>query len=94
MVHTSSLIRAILHKLHTSRRLLKWAVELSEFDIEYQPRTAIKGQVLADFIVERSEARKQEVDNEKWVLKTDGPSRAQGRGTGIILKSSDGSAVA
>ena len=38
---------------------------LSEFDIEYRPRIAIKGQVLADFIVERSKAQKQEVDNEK-----------------------------
>ena len=49
---------------------------------------------MADFIVERSEAKRQKVDNKKWVLKTDGPSRAQGKGTGIILKSSYGSAVA
>ena len=27
-----------------------WAIELSEFDIQYRPRTAIKGQVIADFI--------------------------------------------
>ena len=74
MVLKSSLITTILHKLDTFRRLLKWAVELSEFDIEYRPITAIKGYVLADFVVERSEARKQEVDNEKWVLETDGSS--------------------
>ena len=29
-----------------------WVVELSEFDIWYHPPTAIKGQVVADFIVE------------------------------------------
>ena len=29
-----------------------WAVELSEFDIQYRPQTAIKGQVVADFIAE------------------------------------------
>ena len=29
-----------------------WAVELSEFDIRYRLRMAIKGQVVADFIVE------------------------------------------
>ena len=29
-----------------------WAIELSEFDIQYRPRTAIKGQAVADFIVE------------------------------------------
>ena len=27
-----------------------WAVELSEFYIQYRPRTTIKGQVVADFI--------------------------------------------
>ena len=58
VVHTSSPIKAILHKPNTSGRLLKWAVELSKFDIEYRPITTIKGQVLADFIVERSDARK------------------------------------
>ena len=31
-------------------RLALWAIELSEFDIQYRPRTAIKGQVVADFI--------------------------------------------
>ena len=31
-------------------RLALWAIELSEFDIQYHPRTAIKGQVVADFI--------------------------------------------
>ena len=90
---TSSSIRAILHKPNTSGRLLKWAVELSELDIEYQPRTAIKGQVLADFIMERLKARKQEMDNEKWVLDTNGSSRAQGGGDGIILKSSEGPTI-
>ena len=69
-------------------------MELSEFDIKYRPRTAIKGQVLAEFIVEWSDARKQEVDNEKWVLKTDWSSQAQCGGAGIILNSSEGPAIA
>ena len=33
-------------------RMALWVVELSEFDIQYRPRTAIKGQVIADFIAE------------------------------------------
>ena len=45
-------MKQILHKLETSRRLIKWVIELSEFDIRYKPRTAVKGQVLADFIME------------------------------------------
>ena len=29
-----------------------WAIELSEFDIQYSPQTVIKGQVVAYFIAE------------------------------------------
>ena len=32
--------------------MLKWAIELGQFDLEYRSRTAIKGQALADFILE------------------------------------------
>ncbi|XP_027096297.2 uncharacterized protein [Coffea arabica] len=32
--------------------MVKWAVELSEYDLGYQPRTAIKAQALADFIAD------------------------------------------
>ena len=42
----------ILHKPETFGRLVKWAIELSEFDIRHKPRTAIKGQILAYFIME------------------------------------------
>ena len=45
-------MKQVLHKLETSGRLMKWAIELSEFDIRYKPKTAIKGQVLADFVME------------------------------------------
>ena len=69
---TGSPIRAILHKPDTIGRPLKWAVELSEFDIKYRLRIANKGQVLANFIVERSEAHIQGVGDEMWVLKIDG----------------------
>ena len=32
--------------------LAKWYIELGEFDIQFKPLTAIKGQALADFIIE------------------------------------------
>ncbi|KAI5323515.1 hypothetical protein L3X38_032587 [Prunus dulcis] len=34
----------------TSGRLVKWAIELGEFDIHYNPRPATKGQTVANFI--------------------------------------------
>jgi hypothetical protein len=35
-----------------SARIAKWAAELSGYNVTFEPRTAIKSQVLADFIVE------------------------------------------
>ena len=42
-VPTEYSIRQVLHKQETSGRLIKWAIELSEFDIRYKPRTTVKG---------------------------------------------------
>ncbi|KAK0593738.1 hypothetical protein LWI29_028506 [Acer saccharum] len=42
-------------KPEVSGRLTKWAIELSEFDVEYLPRTAIKAQAVADFVAEFTE---------------------------------------
>ncbi|XP_074336539.1 uncharacterized protein LOC141673694 [Apium graveolens] len=32
--------------------MLKWTVELSQFEVDYKPKTAIKGQALADVVLE------------------------------------------
>ncbi|XP_019241234.1 PREDICTED: uncharacterized protein LOC109221226 [Nicotiana attenuata] len=53
-VITTFPLRGVLHKPELSGRLAKWAIELSEHDITYQPRTAIKSQVLADFVADFS----------------------------------------
>ena len=45
-------MKSILHKPELSVRLTKWTVELSEYDITFQPRTALKSQVLANFIAD------------------------------------------
>ena len=37
-----------------SGRLTKWAIELGEFDVKFMPKTAIKGQAVADFVAEFS----------------------------------------
>jgi len=34
--------------------MVRWAVELFEFDVQYEPRGSIKGHVYADFMVELS----------------------------------------
>ena len=42
-VPTEYPMKQVLHKTEVSGRLMKWAIELSEFDIRYKPKTAIKG---------------------------------------------------
>ncbi|GKE19660.1 reverse transcriptase domain-containing protein [Tanacetum coccineum] len=60
--------------------------------IKYRPRTSVKGKILADFIVERSEddspdtAMKVEEElPDPWTLFTDGSSCVDGSGAGLIL---------
>ena len=52
VVPTNQPLKQVLHKPDLSGRLVKWAVELGEFDIIYKPRSAVKGQALADFVAE------------------------------------------
>ncbi|RVW59785.1 hypothetical protein CK203_100620 [Vitis vinifera] len=54
VVLTDQPLRNILHKPDLTGRMLQWAIELSEFGIEFQPRLSMKGQVMADFVLEYS----------------------------------------
>ncbi|CAL2247795.1 unnamed protein product [Prunus armeniaca] len=51
-VLTNQPLRQVHQKPETSGRLVKWAIELGEFDIQFKPRPAEKGQAVADFIFE------------------------------------------
>ena len=45
-------LRRAMSSPEAAGRMALSAVELSKFDIQYRSRTAIKGQVVADFIAE------------------------------------------
>ena len=45
-------LQALLKRLDFTRRIAKKGASLGAFDIQYKPRTSIKGQVLVDFVVE------------------------------------------
>jgi hypothetical protein len=75
-----------------SVRIAKWAAELSEYHITFEPRTAIKSQVLADFIVDwTGPARQQEEPSEKvWTIHCDGAWCHVGAGVAAIITSPTG----
>jgi len=54
VVMTNLPIQKVLQKPDVAGRMVRWAVKLSEFDIQYEPRGSIKGQVYADFVAELS----------------------------------------
>ena len=88
-------MKQVLHKPETSVRLIKWAIKLIEFDIRYRPKTAIKGQVLADFVMEFTSAEPVKnaqtvTDPSIWKLSVDGAANTQGSGVGLILTSLEG----
>nr|GEU52172.1 reverse transcriptase domain-containing protein [Tanacetum cinerariifolium] len=61
----------------------------------YRPRTSVKGQILADFLIERPGEVSQavsaaETQEEPWTLFTDGSSCMDGSGAGLILTSPQG----
>jgi ribonuclease HI len=72
--------------------IVKWAAELSEYHITFEPRTAIKSQVLADFIVDwTGPARQQEEPLEKvWTIHCDGAWCHAGAGAAVIITSPTG----
>lgn len=78
--------------------MAKWAVELSEHDIQYQPRPAVKAQVLADFLLECTIPEDGSTPNSSkhprasapWLLHIDGSSNAKGSGAGLILTCPEG----
>ena len=52
MVLTDLPLWQILSKHELSGRMVKWSIELSEFDLQYRPRLIIKSQILVNFKVE------------------------------------------
>jgi hypothetical protein len=85
-------MRKMLQKPDFLGRLVNWAVELEQFDIEFHPRTTIKGQALADFLVEFSNIlESEELPKEyTWVVHVDGSLARKRSGVGVTLMNPEG----
>ncbi|GKV37469.1 hypothetical protein SLEP1_g45495 [Rubroshorea leprosula] len=92
VVYTDFPLRKILQKPELSGRLIGWSIELSEYDLKFQPRTTIKGQAVADFLVECASAtvKDKAPENPLWVLYVDGAANVEGSGAGAVLLGPDG----
>ena len=55
-VPTSHLLRDMFENREASGRIGKWATQLAAQTIDFIPRSAIKSQVLADFVADRTPA--------------------------------------
>ena len=92
-VMTNHPLKKAMNKLEVAGRLIQRAVKLSEFDIRYQSRNAIKAQALADFIAEFTPSYadlSEREGNKKWVVHVDGSSTLYAGGIGIVLQSPEG----
>jgi hypothetical protein len=68
-------------------RIVKWSVELGEFEIEFCPRQAIKAQILADFMSEWTEIQVPPPKGrpKHWIMYFDGALNLEDAGTGVLL---------
>ena len=83
-------LKKAMNKLEAIGQLIQWAIQLSEFDIRYQPRNAVKAQALADFIAEFTPSHEDlndMKDIKTWVVHVDGSSTLHPGGIGVVLKS-------
>ncbi|XP_050243637.1 uncharacterized protein LOC126692173 [Quercus robur] len=89
-VMTDHPLKKAMNRLEAAGRLIQWAVELSEFDIRYQPRHAIKAQSLVDFIAEFTPSHNETEDSKRWIVHVDGSSTRHAGGIGVVLQSPEG----
>ena len=93
VVLTDLPLRGTIHKLNMSGRMARWAMELSEYGIQYKPRLSKKGQVLADFLVKIPQPDTCPDKKGWWTLCVDRASRQSGVGIGLQLTSSTGERI-
>ncbi|CAH9096527.1 unnamed protein product [Cuscuta europaea] len=94
-VYTTQPLATILRNPMASGRITKWSLLIGQYEVDFKPRTTIKGQALADFIAECI-ARPSETKSESsmldnwWEMYVDGASSTWGCGGGDVITSHEG----
>ncbi|XP_068504604.1 uncharacterized protein [Phaseolus vulgaris] len=80
-------IRKVLQTPDIAGRLVRWSVEQSKFDIQYEPRGLIKSQVYTDFVVELLfGGPNPDPKGFQCILSVGGSFNQQGNRAGVILE--------
>jgi ribonuclease HI len=92
VVPSSFPLGEIIRNRDTNGRIVKWSVELGEFDIEFCPRQAIKLHILADFVSEWTEIQMPppKERSEHRIMYFDGALNLEGAGIGVLFISHQG----
>src|SRR4051812_26389043 len=92
MVVSSAPLADIMGSRDATGRVAKWAIEVASHGIQYEPRTAIKSQALADFLVDWAETQymPQLPVSDSWRMHFDGSKMKNGLGAGVVLTSPRG----
>ena len=93
VVLTDLPLRGTIHRPDMSGRMAHWAMELSEYNIQYKLRLSKKGQVLADFIAEIPQLDTCPDETGWWTLSVDGASKQTEAGIGLQLTSPAGERI-
>ncbi|XP_066395945.1 uncharacterized protein [Miscanthus floridulus] len=77
----------ILCNKEANGHIIKWAIELGTYSIEFRSRPTIKSQALVDFIVEWTEIQEPIAATcpEHWLMYFDGALNINGAGAGILF---------
>jgi len=79
-VLTEHPLRSTVENPKATGRISKGASKLRSYKLKYEPRTTIKGHVLADFIADFTPETTEHADQlERWILNVDGASNSKGK---------------
>ncbi|XP_016192698.1 uncharacterized protein LOC107633604 [Arachis ipaensis] len=96
VIAQTDLIKYMLSFLMLRGRLGKWMLALTSLDLQHVPAKAVKGQVIADFLVDNSNdlndqgANVIDIEVDYWKLYFDGSKHKDGAGVGILIISPEG----
>ena len=94
IVLTDQPLKKAMSSLDATKRMALWVIKLSEFDIRYHLRTTIKGQVVADFIVEYTQVEGKGVEGlGQWSIHTDVSLNQHAGGAGVVIQTPDGDKI-